>query len=175
MPLKNIIKQIKQLALGLKEKPEVSLEDFQLEHIMLYHALAGTSPDNQKQFQEVRADIFQALERGSSDQLCIALKLPPLMWKEKLEAIFGQIKESESAALLECLLPDGDGLLPASGENPLRHSDWRVRANAAYVLAFLQKGKAVPSVVRALVESDSDESVQAAFCHLSYEIGRAHV
>jgi hypothetical protein len=76
-----VVRQFKQLAGSMSsEKPDSLVEDYVLEHFLLYHGLVGSMPENQRQFDDIRADIRKALSERSSVQLCIALKLPPLWW-----------------------------------------------------------------------------------------------
>lgn len=165
----SFLRQVRKLASAFKEKPSVTLEDYVLEHFMLYHGLVGTSPDNQPQFKDVRADVFDAILKRSSVQMAIALKLPPLWWEDKLAAIFTEAHQYHEE-VLACLLPAGDpqDLIPDS--DPLRHPDWRVRANAAKILANLGIMDAAPHLVQAL--ADQEEPVKAAFCHIAYALAK---
>ena len=164
------MKRFRRLASGLKEKPTAQLEDFEFEHFLLYHGLVGSSPENERSFRDVRADINSAVQNNSPAQLAIAFKLPPLWWDDKLETIFLEMSATTGSTGRECLLPDTAEQMPVDDSRPLRHSDWQVRSNAARVVAALNMTEAIPEIVLAL----SDESMErrAAFCHLVYSLGR---
>jgi len=166
----SILKQLKRLAFTLTEKPSTSVEEYTLEHFLLYHGLVGTTPENQPEFRHVRADLMEALEQKSSANLAIALKLPPLWWQEKLQSIFAELEASDRTSTVNLLLPapEGSGEIPES-EDPLRNPDWRVRANAASMLAFLGVKQAVPCLISSLAESASG-LLKAAFCHLAFAL-----
>src|ERR1700733_10795989 len=96
------------------EKPETQTDDFGLEHILLYHGLAGSSPENQRQFKDVRADILAAISRKNSQNLCTNIKIAPLWWEDKLQRIFPEAKNSAAQATTAVLLPDVSGGQEAS-------------------------------------------------------------
>src|SRR5262249_3111817 len=126
-----LFKFARRIASALKEKPRAALDEYVMEHILLYHGLVGTSPENQRQYRDVRADVIEAIQKNSSVELGIALKLPPLWWEEKLQTILSELEADSRDLAVSTLLPDtGDDELPPAAD-PLRHDDWRVRANAA--------------------------------------------
>ncbi len=161
----------KRLASALKEKPRSSLDEYVMEHILLYHGLVGSTPENQRQFRDVRADVVEAIQKNSSVELAIALKLPPLLWEEKLQSVLGELEPELRDLAIPTLLPDSaDGELPAPAD-PLSNDDWRVRANAANMLAFLQAEDAIPRLAEALADSTTG-TTKPAFCHIAYALGR---
>lgn len=164
------MRQVRRIANAFREKPQVTLEDYVLEHFMLYHGLVGTSPEDQPQFKDVRANIFDAILKRSSVEMAIALKVPPLWWEDKLSAIIGEAHQYHEE-LIECLLPPVDPTQDIAPETqPLRHPDWRVRSNAARILAEINAVQAIPQMVSALEEDD--ESLKASFCHIIYSLAR---
>jgi HEAT repeat protein len=165
-----IVKRFRRLASGLKEKPTVQLEDFEFEHFLLYHGLVGSTPENERSFRDVRADINAAVQNNSPTQLAIAFKLPPLWWDDKLETIFLEMSATTGNTGIGCLLPQSSEQLPVDDARPLRHSDWRVRSNAARVAAALNVTEALPEIVLAL--NDEAPERRAAFCHLACSLGR---
>ncbi|MBX9878232.1 MAG: hypothetical protein K2Y22_07205 [Candidatus Obscuribacterales bacterium] len=166
-----VVKQFKRLASGLKETPKVAVDDFELEHFLIYHGLIGSSPENQREFRDVRADIKQALESESSVQLSIALKIPPLWWGEKLAAIVLELTNEDGARqkMIDLLLPaDEDNADP--NVVPICNSDWRVRANAASMLADLNCKQASHHLTKLLDDTTYDGKI--SFAHISYALGR---
>ncbi|MBS2008067.1 MAG: hypothetical protein JST01_13555 [Cyanobacteria bacterium SZAS TMP-1] len=147
------------------EKPEVKPDDFGMEHFLLYHGLAGSSPENQRQFKDVRADVLSALSRKNSQNLCINLKLAPLWWEEKLQRIFAEAKAESIDATVGCLLPTVASTDEAASQDPLMHQDWRVRANAAAMLAYLGAHQGQERMIAAL--HDTARSGSPAFCHVA--------
>lgn len=172
--LSTVARQFQRLARALKEKPQVKLDDYVLEHLMLYHGLVGTTEENQKKFRDVRRDILDALQNSSAPQLAVAFKLPPLNWLDKLKTIFQQASEEfDLKRIRECLLPEihlGESRVDDEVPDhiPLRHPDWRVRANAARVAASLEMVEAVPYLVQAL--NDNSEETKPAFLHVAYAL-----
>ena len=136
---------------------------------MLYHGLAGTTLENQRQYKDVRAYILAAIRRKNSQNLCINLKLAPLWWEDKLQRIFAEANESSGEATINCLLPDISGGQEARELDPLMHEDWRVRANAATVLAFLCGQQGLDHLPVVLIDSliDTAYSASPAFCHIA--------
>src|SRR5690348_17129006 len=135
--LQRIVKRFNQTFSRFGEKSTVELEDFELEHFLLYHGLIGSSPEGQRSFKDVRADLLAAVKNKSSLQMGITLKLMPLFWEDKLKAIVAEIKDTQKDAILACLMPDNsDGML-APNQNPPFAEDWRVRANAATLIGYL--------------------------------------
>lgn len=170
MVLGKLVRTFRQLASGLNEKPRVEVDDYILEHFLLYHGLVGSSPENQRDYKDVRADILSAIKKRSSFDLAVALKIQPLFWEDKLKKILSEVKvDDREGAIATLMPPNDDGLLPPSSD-PLRHEDWRVRANAANILAFLEAREAVDRMVAAL--GDTVDNGKAAFCHVAYAVGR---
>ena len=152
-----------------REKTPVNVEDFEQEHLLIYHGLIGSSPDNQKSFRDVRSDIQSAVTTHSSIQLGVALKLAPLYWEDKLLQIFTEFKDKDRADALITLLPNIDSTEWPSLEVPLGHPDWRVRANAARILAFLKADEAVTDLAKSL--DDTASSSKPAFAHITRALG----
>src|ERR1700733_9490666 len=111
------------------EKSTVQVEDLELEHLLLYHGLVGSSPENQRAYKDVRADILAALRNQSALQLGMALKLPPLYWEDKLKRIFSEVPANERDAAVATLLPQTSESDWPNIADPLGHTDWRTRAN----------------------------------------------
>ncbi len=166
-----VVNQFKRLASGLKETPQVVVDDFELEHFLIYHGLVGTTPENQRDFRDVRADIQQALETRSASQLSIALKIPPLWWSEKLAAIVLELTNDESnkQLLVDLLLPANDDNADPNTD-AVCNNDWRVRANAAGILADLNYKQASQRLGQMLDDTTYDGKV--SFAHISYALGR---
>lgn len=164
--LTKFMQRVRSVLATFAEKPHVRLDDYVLEHFLLYHGLVGTSPENQKSFRDVRADIIEATKRRSSVEMAIALKLPPLWWEDKLLSIFAELDRN---AAIDCLLPQGSEEEIPSSADPLRNEDWHVQANAARILAFLQCKESTPKIVRSLNSAAREKS--AAFCHLALALG----
>ncbi|MFA7338844.1 MAG: HEAT repeat domain-containing protein [Candidatus Obscuribacterales bacterium] len=160
-----LAKWLKRASTIFSEKPDVKVDDFGLEHFLVYHGLVGTSPDNHREFKDVRADITSAVNRSNSHNLCINLKLAPLWWEDKLVRIFTELKEANSERMLAALLPPKSDDYEVHDYDPLRHQDWRVRANAALILADLQIAQAQEGVIRALAATA--DNTTPAFCHIS--------
>jgi HEAT repeat protein len=152
-----------------KEKTQVTIEDYEQEHLLIYHGLIGSSPDNQKAFRDVRADIQSAVSSHSSIQLGVALKLQPLYWEDKLLQIFGEFNDKERANALVTLLPATNNVEWPNLSEPLGHPDWRVRANTARILAYFQAKDALPDLARSL--DDTASSGKPAFAHIARALG----
>jgi HEAT repeat protein len=168
--LKLIVKQFRKVMGRLREKPDVRLDDHEFEHLLLYHGLVGTSPDNQRSFKDVRADITDAVDNGSSLQLAIALKLQPLHWQDKLEKILSEISPEKKEQLISTLLPNREGEPWPDTSDPLGHSDWRVRANAAFALGYLEAKPGVDKMIKCL--DDTASSASPAYCHIAYALAK---
>lgn len=164
-----LAKWLKNASNMFVEKPQVQVDEFGLEHFLLYHGLVGSSPENQRQFKDVRADISSAVARGNSHNLCINFKLAPLWWEDKLYRIFDELKEKSPAQTVATLLPEKSDDYEVHDFDPLRHQDWRVRANAALVLAHLQEKKGEERIIKAM--QATADSTTPAFCHLSRAVG----
>jgi HEAT repeat protein len=154
----------------LREKPDVRLDDHEFEHLLLYHGLVGTSPDNQRSFKDVRADIMDAVDNASSLQLGIALKLQPLHWQDKLEKILSEIASTKNEQLVSVLLPDREGEPWPDHSDPLGHDDWRVRANAAFALGHLKASQGVDKMIKCL--DDTASGASPAYCHIAYALAK---
>jgi HEAT repeat protein len=172
--ISTLVKPFKRLTPGLREESKVELEEYVLEHFLLYHGLIGSSLDNvkEKQYRDVRADIRQAIKHGSSTELSIALKLPPLFWAERLETIFSELAVENMESIVKVLLPDNHAqdLLP--DQIPLEHTDWKVRANAARVLAHLEIKKADEKIIASLNDLVKEDSLSPAFCHFTISLSK---
>ena len=167
--LKSIVKKFRRLIGRLREKAPIRMDDHEFEHLLLYHGLVGSSPDNQRAFKDVRADIRDAVRNASALQLGIALKLQPLHWQDKLATVFNEIAE-ERADLLRALLPDTEGEPWPNMGDPLGHDDWRVRANAAFAIATLGLSEGCERMIKALHDTASGDS--PAFCHIAYALAK---
>ncbi len=167
---KSLLKTLNRLRSGLREKPEVTLDAYILEHFLMYHGLVGSMPENQPDFKDVRADVVEAVNHASSAEMAIALKLPPLWWEDRLYKIFEEVVALNHEGALRCLLPESlaEDLNPDNF--PLTHSDWRVRANAARMLSKLGLTIAVRYITPALDDKAPDQG--PAFCHLAYSLAR---
>lgn len=163
-----IAKRLRKVAFSFREKPQAKVDDYVLEHFLFYHGLVGSSPDNQRSFRDVKQDVYDAIDNGSSLQLGIALKLQPLWWDDKLKTIFDAAPNQSKA--VELLLPELEDTSWPNQSDPLGHPDWIVRANAANVLAHLQVHRSDERISRAL--SDTVDNGSAAFCHIAYALGR---
>jgi HEAT repeat protein len=152
------------------EKTTVQVEDLDLEHLLLYHGLVGSSPENQRDYKDVRADIYAALKSSSALQLGMALKLPPLYWEDKLKRIFSDVPADEREAAVATLLPDTNVSDWPTIADPLGHVDWRVRANAAMILGFLEAREGLQRMISSL--DDTANSASPAFPHLANALGR---
>lgn len=162
-----LVKVIKKFRAVFKEKPVIEPDNFELEHFLLYHGLVGTSPENQRSFKDVKADIKMAVEESSSAQLCIALKVLPLWWEDKLKNIIDSFTDKQ--AIIEILAPDRLGYTDFNNSIPLFHEDWKVRSNAARLLAYLNAADKAEDV-RASLDSIKD-GANLSFCHLIYALG----
>ena len=168
--LKSLLKTFNRFKSGMREKPDVQLDDYILEHFLLYHGLVGSMPENQRDYKDVRTDVIEAVNHNCSQEMAIALKVPPLWWEDRLGKIFDEVITANEAGAIHCLLAaqhvddiDGDKF-------PLKHSDWRVRSNAARVLGKLGTMEAIPYMVNALEDASPEQ--QPAFCHLAYALAK---
>src|SRR5579883_3383118 len=161
-------KWLKKFASVFAEKPVVQTNDFELEHFLLYHGLVGKSPENQREFKDVRADIHQAVRNRSSAQLAIALKLAPLWWEERLRSIFSELPDRRLAG--ELLAPDVRDDARFFDDIPLLHSDWQVRANATIALAHLDAKEHFEKIKHSI--DDTARNAPLAFPHQSYALAR---
>ena len=172
--LNKLIFGAKRVALFLKEKPAVNIDDYVLEHMLFYHGLTGSSPQNNKETKIVKADIKEALERKSCSELALALKLPPTLWEERLQNIITSMHKDEQNLLVSLLLPkSGETAALANSVNKvcsLNHEDWQVRANAANILAFLNAKEAVEDL--ALILSNDTPGNTMSFCYVAYALGQ---
>jgi HEAT repeat protein len=161
-------KWIKKITSIFAEKTPVKTDEFELEHFMVYHGLVGTSPENQRKFKDVRADMKIAIDERNSQQVAAMLKLEPLLWEEKLKTIFGEYTDRE--LLLAVLAPDINEESLTFEDVPLLHEDWQVRANAALLLAHMEATEVIDKVVRSL--HDTASNARNAFPHISNALGR---
>ena len=162
-PFQRIVKRINSVFSHFREKTAVEIEDFELEHFLLYHGLIGSSPEGQRDFRDVRADFLAAVKNKSSVQMGITLKLTPLFWEDKLKSIAAEVKETQKDSIIACLMPDNrDGML-APNQNPPFAEDWRVRANAAMLIAYVGSPNATEVLTNSL--NDTAGSARSAFCH----------
>lgn len=168
--LSALAKRVKKIRSGLREKPSFKVDEFELEHFLLYNGLVGTSPEDQPSYKEVRNDIVQAVNDNSPEHLAIALKLHPLWWEDRLEKIFGEIAAINRKGLVYCLLAERPPNDITGDTTPLSHSDWRVRSNAARMLAFLAEDTAVPKLCRVLLEAEGEQ--KSSYCHIAQALGR---
>lgn len=169
----SVMRHVRKLASALREKPQVALEDYVLEHFMLYHGLVGTSPEDQPQFENVRANVHEAILRKSPVEMAIALKLPPLWWEEKLQAIFAEAHQYREETI-RCLMPPGNPVELVPEANPIGHPDWRVRSNAARTLGHLGVMEAIPNLVAEITDENlnEDDNKKASFCHFVYALSK---
>lgn len=161
-------KWIKKITSIFAEKTPVKPDDFELEHFMLYNGLVGSSPENQRQFKDVRADMKLAIESESSQQVASMLKLAPLWWEEKLKTIFADF--TDRAVLLKVLAPDVNDEALTFENIPLLHEDWQVRANAAMLLAHLNATETMDKLVHSL--HDTADSARNAFPYIANALGK---
>ena len=149
-------KRIRQLGVALSDQPSTNVDEYVLEHFLLYHGLVGSSPDNRRTFKDVRADVKSAVQETNSLKMSIALKVPPLWWDDKLKTIFTEIVEAEGTERsITALHPSlSDDTWP-NRFDPLGHAEWHVRANAASMLALLNAKQAAPRMVRSLARLSS--------------------
>ncbi len=165
-----LVNRARKLTFLFSEKSPVTVEDCELEHLLLYHGLVGSSAENQRDYKDVRIDIHNALNSCSALQLGMALKLPPLYWEDKLKRIFSELTPTERTVAASTLLPEtGDAAWPNIGD-PLGHNDWRVRANAASILSFLQAQESTERMIAAM--HDTVYGAQAAFPHIANALAR---
>lgn len=162
--------KVRRFASGLSEKPDVQIDDYVLEHFLLYNGLVGSNPENQREYRDVRNDIVQAVNDRSPHELAIALKLPPLWWETRLEKVFAEISKINKDGAIACLLAERPIDDITGDTTPLSHSNWQVRANAARMLAFLEAKQSVPRLATLLDECSKGQ--KAAFCHVAYSLGK---
>ncbi|PWT95265.1 MAG: hypothetical protein C5B53_11670, partial [Candidatus Melainabacteria bacterium] len=165
--LANLVKRARQVLLRLRERPSVAADECLLEHMLLYHGLIGSSPENQREFRDVRADILAAVEHKSVSTLAIALKLPPLWWEDKLNSVFSELPREKQALAGELLMGDSEEL---PENRPVSHSDWRVRSNAAILLGFLgfeRANRVLPGLL-----NDTSNSGRMSFCYVARSLGK---
>lgn len=162
--------KVRRMTAPFRERPTMKVDDHVMEHFLLYNGLIGNSPEKDRDFKDVRNDVVQAVNDSSGHLMAIALKLQPLFWEERLEKIFAEISQINKPGAINCLLavrPDNDII---GDTTPLSHSDWRVRSNAARMLAFLDVKEAVPRLVEILHSCPTEQP--AAFCHIAHALAR---
>ncbi|HEY9775655.1 MAG TPA: hypothetical protein V6C81_17965 [Planktothrix sp.] len=167
----SLVKRVRKLVFSVNSETSNQVDEYVLEHLLLYHGLVGSSPENQRSFREVREDINRAVRNNSSLQMTVVLQLPPQWWEDKLRAIFEEIVAKEgSERAINALHPEMPDDAWPNRVDPLGHPDWRVRANAATVLSSLQARKAAERMIRSLRDCAAD--YKSAFCHIAYALGR---
>lgn len=166
-----MLKLVRKLKGAFSEKPEVVADDFEFEHFLVYHGLIGTSPPDSRNFKDVRADIKLAASNHSPSQMAIALKVPPLFWEDKLKSIFleleGELGKEGLTSLLAPKPADGDRQAESM---PLFHPDWRVRANAAVMLAGFNCAGAIDELTASL--DDTASNTMLSFPHQAFALGK---
>lgn len=167
--LNKLIRTIKKVAFNLKEKQRMTIDDHILEHLLFYHDLAGSNLENNRETRIVQADIKEAIERKSSAELCLALKLPPNLWDEQLKNIISGLDDSQKKIIGDLLLSSNNSYHQGKSF-ALTHADWNVRANAANILALLEMKEAAPI----LAESLSDDTISGtrSFCYIAYALAK---
>lgn len=150
------------------EKPTVKRDDFETEHIVFYHGLVGSSPDNMRKYRDVRDDMKLAVQTNSSAQTAINLRIPPQFWTDKLKQIVDEIGEREK--IISLLTPTPRDEQMTFNDIPLLHDDWRVRANAAVILAYLNASEASEKIAASL--ADTVRNTRTAFVHQAYALGK---
>ena len=172
--LNKLISTARRVAFYLKEKPTLTIDDHVLEHMIFYHGLTGSRQENEKSTNIVKADIKEALARQNSAELSLALKLPPVLWKDGLENIIAAFERDKQQLLIRMLLPmDEDGNLLLKSDNKsfaVIHEDWQIRANAANILALLKAKEAVPLLTESLNSDTADSAL--SFCYVAYALGK---
>lgn len=158
--MSTLAKWIRKAASLLSEpdRPDPRAEDFELEHVVFYHGLVGSTPESSRAYKDVRADFQSAVNRQNSQSMAICLKLPPLNWEDRLKKIADETAEKNRAALIDTLLPVRDAHAAAESSEPLFHEDWHVRANIALLLAHLKVTEAVPRLTASL--NDTVDSIK---------------
>jgi|AGTN01.1.fsa_nt_gi hypothetical protein len=158
---------LKRIASMFAEKPTVKKDDFESEHIIYYHGLVGSSPENLRQYRDVRDDMKLAIQTNSSAQMAINLRIPTQFWAARLKQIVDEINERE--AIIRLLTPTPRHEQMTFNDIPLLHDDWRVRSNAAVILAHLNATEASEQLAHSL--SDTARNTRAAFVHQAYALG----
>lgn len=164
-------KWIKKITSIFAEKTPVKPDDFELEHFLIYHGLVGTTPENQRQFKDVRADLKMAIDAQSKHQVASMLKLPPMWWEDRLKTIFNEFTDRE--LVISLLAPDINEEALTHEDNALLHEDWQVRANAALLLAHLNATEVIDKIIHSL--HDTAGSARNAFPHTANALGRLRV
>lgn len=159
---------LKRIASMFAEKPTVKKDDFESEHIIFYHGLVGSSPENMRQYRDVRDDMKLAIQTNSSAQMAINLRIPPQFWAVKLKQIVDEVNQRE--ALIRLLTPTPRDTQMTFNDIPLLHDDWRVRSNAAIILAHLDAAEASEQLAHSL--SDTARNTRTAFVHQAYALGQ---
>lgn len=169
--LDKLIYTAKKIALRLKEKQKMTIDDHILEHMLFYHDLSGANLENNKESRIVKADIKEALSRKNNSELGLALKLSPTFWSEHIKSIIGELNEDEKQTISQLLLAAGKNTQQAEESSLiLENADWRVRANAAHIFAFLDTKEAAPALINAL--NDDTKPGIMSFCYIAYALGK---
>lgn len=161
--MSTLAKWIRKAASLLSEpdRPDPRAGDFELEHVVFYHHLVGSTPESSRAYKDVRADFLSAVNRQNPQSMAICLKLPPLNWEDRLKKIADESAAKSRQELIDTLLPvkvkDGHTAPPTSSE-PLFHEDWHVRANIALLLAYLKAEEAIPRLALSL--DDTVDSIK---------------
>ena len=168
--LDNIIAGAKKIAHQLKEKPKASVDVHILEHMVFYHGLTGTAPENEKDIGRVRADIKEAISEENSNALSLALKLAPTIWQNRLADICWQLTDEQRQSAIK-LLTNGE-------HSSINHPDWQVKANAANILSWLDAKTAAPALAATLVgapvnaPASIDPQDKLSFVYVAYALGK---
>ncbi len=166
-----LIYATRKIAFHLKEKQKMTIDDHALEHMLFYHDLAGVNRENNKETRLVKADIKEALNRENSNELSLVLKLAPTLWEEQLNNIIAGLDQGQQQLLGSLLFSSNkSGSHPDKRSFALDHEDWRVRANAANILAFLKVKESVPALIEVL-DSDTTSNIMS-FCYIAYALGK---
>ena len=175
--MRSLASTLKKVTAAFSENQKLKVEEYALEHLLIYHGMVGSKPDNERRFSDVKADIEAAIKYKSANGLSIALKLPPLWWEERLKSIFLQLPAEdkiEAVLLLQGLDKNGhDGKHRDS--SAIRSIEWHVRANCANVLSWLQdelpnKEQTVSLLLSSL--ADTTDGDKAAFPHISFALAK---
>lgn len=161
---------VRRMAALFREKPSVQIDEIELEHLMFYHGLIGTSPQDQPSFKDIKLDLTLAIRAKSPLQMAIALKLSPLYFEDKLTSYFADLDAAEKEAALITLLPNTDNSPWPNNHDPLGHEDWRVRSNAALILSSLGHEAAIERIIDAL--NDTANNGKPSFFHFTRALAK---
>lgn len=175
--MRSLASTFKKVTAAFSENQKLKVEEYALEHLLIYHGMVGSKPDNERRFADVKADIEAAIKYKSTNGLSIALKLPPLWWEERLKSIFLQLPAEdklEAIFLLQGLDKNGQESKHRDS-SAIRNVEWHVRANCANVLSWLQdelpnKEQTVSLLLSSL--DDTTDGDKAAFPHISFALAK---